>query len=139
MNNTAIPEYFCDTAQATNFPVTPSADRLTGEYRAADRQRFGSWLNYSCKICFDQVWLDCQQKKASRYTPALKNTYKVVDAAADHLPLRYMIAFIYHQAAPIKPFRSRKGHCAEEVETLHQAWSKATCWPVIPGGGQMAR
>ena len=133
MNNPAITEYSGDTARAT-LPEMQTAERLTGECRTAGRQQFDSWLKYSCKACFDQVWLDYQQKKASRYTPALKITYKVV-AAADHLPLRYMITLIYQKAAPIKPFRSRKGHCADEVERLHQTWLKATCWPVVLEGG----
>ena len=117
MNNPANSGYACDMARAVSWPVTPLTDG-PGGYRTAARQRPGLWLHSSCKACFDQVWLDYQLKKASRYTPALKKTFKVVDAAADHLPLRYMIAQIYPLAAAIKPFRSRKGHCAAEVKRL---------------------
>ncbi|MGC8880538.1 MAG: protoglobin domain-containing protein, partial [Anaerolineae bacterium] len=38
---------------------------------------------------------------------------------------RYMVAFIYPITATIKPFLARKGHSAEEVEKMHQAWFKS--------------
>jgi len=42
-----------------------------------------------------------------------------------HIPLRYLIAFIYPIGSTIKPFLARKGHSPEEVEKMHQAWFKA--------------
>jgi hypothetical protein len=137
MHNPAISGYARDRARAVSLPVTPLTDG-PGGYRTAGRQRPGLWLHYNCKACFDQVWLGLL-KKASRHTPTSKKTFKVDVAAADHLPLRYMIAQIYPLSAAIKPFRSRKGHCAVEEERLRQAWSGATCRPVGPGVGPHGR
>jgi len=36
-----------------------------------------------------------------------------------------MIAFIYPITATIKPFLSNKGHSAEDVENMYQAWFKS--------------
>lgn len=99
--------------------------RLNSEYLSAVRLRFGQWIKDTCRACFDQAWLDYQQEIALRHTPAKKNQTDKVAAAADHVPLRYMVAFIYPITATIKPFLSRKGHSAVEVDKMHQAWFKA--------------
>jgi hypothetical protein len=51
-----------------------------------------------------------------------------------------MVAFIYPITATIKPFLAKKGHSAEEVEKMHQAWFKSVVlqvalWsaPYVPG------
>lgn len=36
-----------------------------------------------------------------------------------------MIGFIYPITATIKPFLAKKGHAAEEVEQMYQAWFKS--------------
>jgi hypothetical protein len=100
MNNPAIIRGALDSAQAVGLPVTPLTDG-PGGYRTAGRQGSGLWLYYSCKVCFDQVWPEGQPLNALRCTSALKKTSKAV--AADHLPLRQMIAQIYPLAAAIKP------------------------------------
>jgi len=133
MNNQRFSAYSRDTAEAASLPVNIAGNRFCGGYDAATHHPGGNGLKNNCKACFDQAWLDYQRESASRHKPAIK-TNKVV-AAADHLPLRYMIAKIYHIAAPIKPFLSREGRCANEAETLRQAWSKAIFWPMALRGG----
>jgi hypothetical protein len=51
------------------------------------------------------------------------------------------LPFIYPITATIRPFLARKGHSAEDVEKMHQAWFKAvvlsvTLWsaPYIKDG-----
>ena len=39
--------------------------------------------------------------------------------------MRYMISFIYPVTAAMKPFLANKGHSAEEVGKMHQAWFKS--------------
>lgn len=65
-----------------------------------------------------------------RHTPAKKNKTDKVSSASAHIPLRYQIAFIYPITATIKPFLSKKGHRAGEVDKMHQAWFKAVVWQV---------
>jgi len=99
--------------------------QLDSVYLGAVRLRFGKWIKDTCKACYDQAWLDYQQEIALRHTPAKKNKTDKVSSASDHIPLRYLIAFIYPITATIKPFLSKKGHSVGEVDKMHQAWSKA--------------
>ena len=110
------------------------------EYLAAVRARFGQWIRDTCAARYDGAWLDYQQEIALRHTRAKKNRTDNVDSAAEHIPLRYLIAFIYPITATIKSFLARKGHAAEEVENMYQAWFKSvvlqvTLWSA-PYGGQ---
>lgn len=133
MKNQAFSAYSRDTAETASLPIRISGNRFCGGYDAAIRHPGGNRPKNNCRACLDRAWLDYQRETASRHKPAIK-TNKVV-AAADHLPLRYMIAKIYQIAAPIKPFLSREGHCANEAKTLRQAWSKAIFWPMALRGG----
>ena len=110
------------------------------EYLAAVRARFGQWIRDTCAARYDRVWLDYQQEIALRHTRAKKNRTDKVDSASDHIPLRYLIAFIYPITVTIKSFLGKKGHAAEEVENMYQAWFKAvvlqvTLWSA-PYAGQ---
>lgn len=42
-----------------------------------------------------------------------------------HILLRNVLAFIATMNATIRPFLAKKGHAAEEVERMHEAWCKA--------------
>jgi hypothetical protein len=95
-----------------------------GEYLAAVRKRFGQWILDTCRRAYDQAWLDYQHEIGLRHHRTKKNrTDRVV--AADHIPARYLVAFIYPITATIEDFLSRKGHTREEVKKMHQAWFKA--------------
>jgi hypothetical protein len=73
----------------------------------------------------DQEWLDYQQEIALRHTRAKKNQTDGAHKTPEHIPLRYMIAFIYPDTATIKSFLANKGHDPEEVEKMFQAWFKS--------------
>ncbi len=107
------------------YYFTSPDGQLNAAYLAAVRLRFGQWIKDTCKACYDQAWLDYQQEIALRHTPAKKTQTDQVACAADHVPLRYMIAFIFPITATIKPFLSHKGHSAGEVDKMYQAWFKA--------------
>lgn len=105
------------------------------DYLAAVRVRFGQWIRDTCAARYDRAWLDYQQEIALRHTRAKKNQTDGVNSAADHIPLRYLIAFIYPITATIKPFLAEKGHAEAEVEKMYQAWFKSvvlqvTLWSV---------
>lgn len=95
-----------------------------GEYLQAVRKRFGQWILDVCRRPHDQAWLDWQYEIALRHTRAKKNRTDQADAV-DHIPLRYMTAFIYPITATMKPFLAAKGHSPEEVEAMYQAWFKS--------------
>jgi hypothetical protein len=94
------------------------------DYLARVRTRFGQWVHDLCERPWDRAWLDYQEEIALRHTPAKKNQTDGVDAA-DHIPLRYLVAFIYPITATVRDFLAKKGHAAEEVDAMHQAWFKA--------------
>lgn len=95
------------------------------EYLAAVRPRFGQWIRDTCRADYDEKWLNYQQEIALRHTRAKKNRTDNVDSAANHIPLRYLIAFIYPITATIKPFLAKNGLAEEEVEKMYQAWFKS--------------
>lgn len=95
------------------------------EYLAAVRKRFGQWIRDTCAANYDRAWLDYQQEIGLRHSRAKKNQTDNVRSAADHIHLRYLIAFIYPITATIRPFLAKKGHSAEEIEKMHQAWFKS--------------
>lgn len=93
-------------------------------YLEAVRQRFKQWILDTCNRDYDQDWLDYQHEIGLRHHLTKKNETDQVQSAPI-IPLRYMIAFIYPITATMKDFLGRKGHSAEAVEKMHQAWFKS--------------
>jgi hypothetical protein len=93
-------------------------------YLAAVRKRFGQWILDTCQKPWDQQWLDYQEEIALRHHRLKKNRTDGVEAAA-HIPMRYLIAFIYPITATIRPFLERAGRSPDETEAMFQAWFKA--------------
>ncbi len=110
--NSHLAYYFSNAGQ-------PNSDYLT-----AVRKRFAQWILDTCNRPYDRDWLNYQQEIGLRHTYAKKNQTDRVEAAP-HIGMRYMIAFIYPITATIKPFLSNKGHSAEDVENMYQAWFKS--------------
>jgi Protoglobin len=112
------------------------------EYLGRVRRRFGQWILDTCRRTYDQEWLDYQQEIALRHTRDKKNRTDGAYETPDHIGLRYMVAFIYPITATIKPFLAKKGHSAEDVDKMHQAWFKSVvlqvtlwCYPYVKNGG----
>jgi hypothetical protein len=93
-------------------------------YLQAVRERFGQWILDTCNRPHDQAYLDYAHEIGLRHHRTKKNQTDGVQSVP-HIPLRYLIAFIYPIGSTIKPFLARKGHSPEEVEKMHQAWFKA--------------
>lgn len=104
------------------------ADARTGQpipaYLEAVRRRFGQWILDTCNRPYDQAWLDYAHEIGLRHHRAKKNRTDGVNAVP-HIPLRYLIAFIYPITATLRPFLAKKGHPPEAVEKMHQAWTQA--------------
>ncbi|MDW8030407.1 MAG: protoglobin domain-containing protein [Candidatus Bipolaricaulota bacterium] len=93
-------------------------------YLAAVRKRFGQWILDTCNRPYDQTWLNYQHEIGLRHHRTKKNRTDNVKSVP-HVPLRYLIAFIYPITATIKPFLAKKGHSADEVDKMYQAWFKS--------------
>ena len=99
-------------------------------YLAAVRRRFGRWILDTARAEFDQAWLDYQQEIGVRHTRRGKNRTDAVQAA-EHIPLRYVLALLIPITTTLKPFLADGGATADEVEAMHQAWVKAVLLQVI--------
>ena len=94
------------------------------EYLSAVRLRFGQWILDTCNRTYDQEWLNYQHEIGLRHHRTKKNQTDKVKSVPN-ISFRYLVAFIYPITATIKPFLAKKGHTAEEVEKMHQAWFKS--------------
>lgn len=103
----------------------PNAD-----YLARVRERFKRWILDTTQRPYDQEWLDYQQEIALRHTRAKKNETDGARETPEHIPLRYMISFVYPITATIRSFLEKGEHSAEDVEKMHQAWFKSVVMQV---------
>ncbi len=94
------------------------------EYLVKTRERFGRWILDTADANYDQAWLDYQYEIGLRHHRSRKNRTDG-SQAVEHINYRYLPPFIYPITATLKPFLARKGHGAEEVERMHQAWLKS--------------
>lgn len=95
------------------------------DYLGAVRRRFGQWIRDTCSAKYDRAWLDYQHEIGLRHTSARKNKTDGVGSAAQHIHLRYLIAFIVPITLTIRPFLEKKGHGPAEVEAMQAAWFKS--------------
>ncbi|RMF53843.1 MAG: protogloblin ApPgb [Bacteroidetes bacterium] len=107
--------------------------RQTGEpigaYLERVRARFGQWILDLCERPKDATWLAYQHEIGLRHSEKKNQTDGVESVPFVHF--RYMVAFIYPITATIRPFLAKKGHSAEEVDKMHQAWFKAVVLTVV--------
>jgi hypothetical protein len=121
------------------YYFTDGKGNANAEYVAAVRKRFGQWILDTCNRLYDRNWLDYAHEIGLRHHRTKKNKTDGVNSVPV-VSYRYMVAFIYPITATIKPFLAKKGHSAEEVEKMHQAWFKSVVlqvalWsaPYVPG------
>lgn len=109
-------------------------------YLEAVRKRFGQWVRDVCQRPYDRTWLDYQHEIGLRHHRSKKNRTDAVQSVP-HIPMRYLVAFIYPITATVRPFLERKGHSAQDVEKMFHAWFKAVvlhvtlwCYPYVKEG-----
>ena len=100
------------------------------QYLAAVRRRFGRWILDTARATYDQAWLNYQHEIALRHHRRGKNRTDGADAA-DHIPLRYVLALLVPITTTLRPFLAKAGAAPDEVEAMHQAWVKAVLLQVI--------
>lgn len=88
------------------------------------RGRFGQWILDTCNRTYDDTWLAYAEEIARRHHRSGKNHADGVQST-EYVPLRHIIALIYPITATIRPFLEKKGHSAEEVDAMHEAWRKS--------------
>ena len=85
------------------------------DYLAKSNLRFEQWILDTCFRPYDRDWLNYQQEIALRHTSLKKNKTDGVKSTS-HVPLIN---------ETIKPYLAAKGHSAEDVNKMHQAWCKS--------------
>lgn len=93
-------------------------------YLEAVRKRFGKWILDTASANYDADWLAYQVEIGRRHHRSKKNKTDNV-SAAEHVAFRYLIPLIFPIIHTLKPFLAKKGHSAEDVENMHQAWLKS--------------
>jgi hypothetical protein len=99
-------------------------------YLDAVRRRFGRWILDTARADYGQAWLDYQHEVGLRHHRSGKNRTDGA-RAADHIPLRYVLALLVPITTTLKPFLAEGGAAPAEVEAMHQAWVKAVLLQVI--------
>ncbi|WP_026453038.1 protoglobin domain-containing protein [Saccharomonospora iraqiensis] len=115
--------FVADHPHLMTYFSTPGGEPIQ-RYLDRVRPRFKQWILDTCRRPFDRAWLDYQEEIALRHTVDKKNVTDGVDSTTP-IPLRYMVAFIYPITATMRDFLAAKGHSAEQVEKMQQAWFKA--------------
>ena len=93
------------------------------------RGRFGQWIRDLCGRPRDATWLAYQEEIAQRHTNSKNQTDDVESVPL--VSLRYLVAFVYPITATIRDFLAAKGHSAEDVEGMFQAWFKSVVLTVV--------
>lgn len=102
----------------------------SGDYLAAVRERFGQWIRDLCSRTWDEQWLAYQHEVAQRHVTTMGTTDDVASTET-HIPLRYLIAFIFPITVTVREFLTAKGHSDDEVDAMHAAWFKAVTLTVV--------
>lgn len=120
--------------------TSKSDGKPLGDYLAAVRKRFGQWILDTACAKYDQQWLDYQHEIGLRHHRTRKNQ---TDGAAstNFVPFRDLFALVFPVTLTLRPFLSKKGNSAEDVEKMYAAWVKScllqvTLWshPYIKDG-----
>jgi hypothetical protein len=105
------------------YDENPKTGEVDTEYAKAVGKRFGQWVLDTANAQFDQAWLDYQYEIGLRHHRTKKNK---TDGGhtAEHIRARDLIAFSASIVVPMKPYLARKGHSAEVVNRMYDAWWK---------------
>ena len=100
------------------------------KYLGRVRLRFVQWIYDTADADYNQQWLDYQYEIARRHHRVGKNR---TDGATGpkQIPMRYVLGLVYPVTATLKPFLAKAGHTVEEVNAMHQAWSKTVLMQAI--------
>ncbi len=121
-------EFVADNDFLLAYFSTPGGEPIE-EYLERVRPRFARWIEDTCLRRYDQQWLDYMHEIGRRHTRQKKNQTDQVDAV-DHIPLRYVIGFIYPISTTIKEYLEESDHSAHDVERMYDAWFKSVIMQV---------
>jgi hypothetical protein len=110
----------------------PRTHEVDADYAKAVAKRFGQWVLDTARAKYDQAWLDYQYEIGLRHHRSKKNQTDGGHTLG-HIRARDLVAFCASIVVPMKSFLGSKGHSAEVVNRMYDAWWKsmllqATLW-----------
>lgn len=118
------------TPQLLKYFENTGTGQPDGDYLGAVRKRFGQWILDTADANYDQDWLNYQFEIGRRHHTLGKNQTD----GAKSVPIihfRYLAALHFPVTTTLKPFLAKKGHSAEDVEKMLDAWRKSVLMQVI--------
>jgi hypothetical protein len=106
------------------YDENPETGKVDGEYAQAVGKRFGQWVLDTARAQYDQAWLDYQYEIGLRHHRTKKNKTDNGHTLG-HIRSRDLTAFSAAIVVPMKPFLAKKGHPAEIVNRMYDAWWKS--------------
>jgi pimeloyl-ACP methyl ester carboxylesterase len=106
------------------YDEDPKTHEVDADYAAAVKKRFGQWVLDTARAEYDQAWLDYQYEIGLRHHRSKKNQTDNAHTAG-HIGARDLIAFSAAIVVPMKPYLAKKGHPAEVVSRMYDAWWKS--------------
>ena len=106
------------------YDENPETGEVDTAYASAVAKRFGQWIHDTAKAEYDQKWLDYQYEIGLRHHRAKKNKTDNGHTLG-HVRARDLIAFSATIVVSMKPYLACKGHPAEVVDRMYDAWLKA--------------
>ncbi len=122
--------FVASTPQLVKYFENTETGQPDGDYLGAVRKRFAQWILDTAAAEYDQEWLNYQFEIGRRHHSVAKNRTD----GAKSVPIihyRYVPALHFPVTATLKPFLAKKGHSAEDVEKMHDAWRKSVLLQVI--------
>ncbi|HTE45318.1 MAG TPA: alpha/beta fold hydrolase [Gemmatimonadaceae bacterium] len=122
------------------YDENPQTGEVDTAYATAVKKRFGQWVLDTASAKYDKQWLDYQYEIGLRHHRTKKNRTDGGHTLG-HIRARDLLAFCAAIVTPMKPYLASKGHSAEIVNRMYDAWWKsmilqATLWvqPYIKDG-----
>jgi pimeloyl-ACP methyl ester carboxylesterase len=106
------------------YDENPQTGEVDKAYAAAVAKRFGQWVLDTAKAEYGQAWLDYQYEIGLRHHHTKKNQTDHGHTLG-HIRARDLIAFSAAIVVPMKPYLAKKGHPAEVVNRMYDAWWKS--------------
>ena len=109
----------------------PSTKKPNGDYLAKVRLRFRDWVLATADANFDRNWLNHQLRNPACDTTGSRKNKTDGAKAADHIPLRHLVALHYPITTTLKPFLAKSGNTQDEISGMYEAWRKAVLLTTI--------
>jgi pimeloyl-ACP methyl ester carboxylesterase len=106
------------------YDEDPQTHTVDVDYTKAVAKRFGLWVLDTARAKYDQAWLDYQYEIGLRHHRSKKNK---TDGGhtLEHIRARDLVAFSASIVVPMRPFLAKKGHPADIVNRMYDAWWKS--------------